>query len=107
MAFEKLVLLLHQVMQLYQQTQQMEQPTAGVDPAANQIEGTTETGETPADATNSTAVEVVEEPVNLQEQYADYESFTLFIGISLSVFGLVPFLIFLYPVWFGISSAHQ
>ena len=35
MAFEKLVLLLHQVMQLYQQTQQMEQPTAGVDPAAN------------------------------------------------------------------------
>ena len=49
----------------------------------------------------------MEEPVNLQEQYADYESFTLFIGISLSVFGLVPFLIFLYPVWFGISSAHQ
>ena len=44
---------------------------------------------------------------NLAEQYADYESFTLFIGISLSVFGLVPFLIFLYPVWYGITAEYR
>ena len=72
-----------------------------------ELEGTTDTGETPADATNSTAVEVVEVPVNLAEQYTDYESFTLFIGISLSVFGLVPFLIFLYPVWYGITAEYR
>ena len=45
--------------------------------------------------------------VDLQAEYDDLQEFTLFIGLSLSVFAYVPMFIFLYPTWFGATSAHR
>mmetsp|Transcript_25956 Transcript_25956/g.34773 ORF Transcript_25956/g.34773 Transcript_25956/m.34773 type:complete len:228 (+) Transcript_25956:55-738(+) len=80
----------------------VEQP-ATTDPEANPCDPTIETcpqvaAETPAP---------VAEELTPVEQYEDYQHFTLFIGIALSVFAYVPILIFLYPTWYGITSEHQ
>lgn len=42
-----------------------------------------------------------------QHAYESYESYTLSIGIILSILGIVPIFIFLYPVWYGLTAAQQ
>ena len=44
---------------------------------------------------------------DLAAEYAEDEKFTLFIGITLSVFGLVPMLIFYIVVYSGVSAEHR
>lgn len=48
-----------------------------------------------------------EEPKTPLTEFEDYESFTLFIGISLSVFAYAPMFIFLYPTWYGTTAEHR
>ena len=49
-------------------------------------------------------MEVLKTPLT---EYEEYEKFTLFIGISLSVFAYVPMFVFLYPTWFGATAEHR
>ena len=42
-----------------------------------------------------------------QHEYESYETYTLSLGIILSILGIAPLFLFLYPVWYGLSAAQQ